>query len=100
MKRSGIEDQLLMMLEYWREYRTYFDIGQARGISESAAYRNQMVRKHAGQKQSFSVAGLQGRCCKRTGQGFKAHARYLDTRNRNRIVRALKRKTFSGKQSS
>jgi hypothetical protein len=35
-----IEDQLLMMLEYWREYRTYFHIGQARGISESAAYRN------------------------------------------------------------
>ncbi len=24
----------------WREYRTYFHIGQARGISESAAYRN------------------------------------------------------------
>jgi len=36
----GIEDQLLMMLEYWREYRTYFHIGQAYGISESAAYRN------------------------------------------------------------
>ena len=36
----GIEDQLLMMLEYWREYRTYFHIGQTYGISESAAYRN------------------------------------------------------------
>jgi Helix-turn-helix of DDE superfamily endonuclease len=35
-----IEDQLLMMLEYWREYRTYFHIGQAYGLSESAAYRN------------------------------------------------------------
>ena len=35
-----IEDQLLMMLEYWREYRTYFHIGQTRRISESAAYRN------------------------------------------------------------
>jgi Helix-turn-helix of DDE superfamily endonuclease len=35
-----IEDQLLMMLEYWREYRTYFHIGQTYGISESAAYRN------------------------------------------------------------
>ena len=32
-----IEDQLLMMLG---EYRTYFNIGQARRISESAAYRN------------------------------------------------------------
>jgi Helix-turn-helix of DDE superfamily endonuclease len=36
----SIEDQLLMMLEYWREYRTYFHIGQAYGLSESAAYRN------------------------------------------------------------
>ena len=36
----SIEDQLLMMLEYWREYRTYFHIGQTYGISESAAYRN------------------------------------------------------------
>jgi hypothetical protein len=35
-----VEDQLLMMLEYWREYRTYFHIGQTYGISESAAYRN------------------------------------------------------------
>src|SRR6478735_2970118 len=34
-----IEDQLLMMLEYWREYRTYFHIAQTHGISESAAYR-------------------------------------------------------------
>ena len=38
--RLRIEDQLLMMLEYWREYRTYFHIGQAYRISESAAYRN------------------------------------------------------------
>jgi hypothetical protein len=36
----SIEDQLLMMLEYWREYRTYFHIAQTYGLSESAAYRN------------------------------------------------------------
>src|SRR4029077_12999981 len=35
----SIEDQLLMMLEYWREYRTYFHIAQTHGISESAAYQ-------------------------------------------------------------
>jgi len=35
-----IEDQLLMMLQYWREYRPYFHIGQAYRISESAACRN------------------------------------------------------------
>jgi hypothetical protein len=33
-----IEHQLLMMLENWREYRTYFHIGRACGISETAAY--------------------------------------------------------------
>src|SRR6201984_1064179 len=34
-----IEDQLLMMLEYWRGYRTYFHIGQSYGLGERAAYR-------------------------------------------------------------
>lgn len=37
------EDQILMTLEYWREYRTYFHIGQAWGVNESTAYR--IVRK-------------------------------------------------------
>lgn len=34
-----IEDILLITLEYLREYRTYFHIGQSYGISESAAYK-------------------------------------------------------------
>ena len=34
-----IEDQLLMTLEYLREYRTYFYIGQSYSISESSAYK-------------------------------------------------------------
>lgn len=32
-------DQLLLMLEYNREYRTYFHIAQSYGLSESNAYR-------------------------------------------------------------
>jgi hypothetical protein len=36
----SIEDRLLMALEYLREYRTYFHLGQSYGISESACYRN------------------------------------------------------------
>lgn len=36
----GMEDRLLMTLEYWREYRTYFHIAQEFGISESTCYRN------------------------------------------------------------
>ena len=34
-----LEDQLLMSLEYIREYRTYFHISQSYGLSESSAYK-------------------------------------------------------------
>ncbi len=34
-----IEDKILMTLEYWREYRTYFHLGSSWGINESTAYR-------------------------------------------------------------
>ena len=37
-----LEDRLLMALEYWREYRTYFHLGQSYGLSESQA--NKIVR--------------------------------------------------------
>ena len=37
--KLSIEDQLLLALEYLREYRTYFHIGKSYGISESAAYK-------------------------------------------------------------
>lgn len=33
-----VEDQLLMALEYLREYRTYFHLGGSYGLSESAAW--------------------------------------------------------------
>ena len=34
-----IEDQILMVLEYLREYRTYFHLGATCGVNESTAYR-------------------------------------------------------------
>lgn len=34
-----IEDQLLLALEYIREYRTYFHVSQSYGVSESSAYK-------------------------------------------------------------
>jgi hypothetical protein len=37
--KLSIADQLLMTLEYLREYRTYFHISQSYGISESSAYK-------------------------------------------------------------
>ena len=38
-----LENQVLMTLEYLREYRTYFHIGQSWGINESTSYR--IIRK-------------------------------------------------------
>jgi hypothetical protein len=35
----SIENQLLMSLEYLREYRTYFHLGQSYGVSESSCYK-------------------------------------------------------------
>ena len=35
-----LADQLLMCLEYMREYRTYFHVGNDYGISESTCFRN------------------------------------------------------------
>ena len=37
--KLSIEDQLLMALEYIREYRTYFHIATNYAISESVAYK-------------------------------------------------------------
>jgi hypothetical protein len=45
-KRGGspnkltVEEQLFMTLEYWREYRTYFNIAKSRGIKENTCFRN------------------------------------------------------------
>ena len=41
--KLSVEDQLLITLEYWREYRTYFHIGRSWGIHESTVCR--IVRK-------------------------------------------------------
>lgn len=38
-----VEDQLLVALEYWREYRTQFHIGVSRGLHETTVGR--IVRK-------------------------------------------------------
>jgi len=37
--KINLEDQVLMTLEYWREDRTYFHIGQSWGVTESTACR-------------------------------------------------------------
>ena len=37
--KLSLENMLLMALEYLREYRTYFHIGQNYGVSERYAYK-------------------------------------------------------------
>ena len=51
-------DQVLMMLEYNREYRTYFHIAQSYGLSESNAYRCiKRVEELLVRSGSFSLPG-------------------------------------------
>lgn len=37
--KLGLEHRILIALEYWREYRTYFHIGSSWGMSESTVCR-------------------------------------------------------------
>lgn len=37
--KLGLEDRILVALEYWREYRTYFHIGSSWGSSEATVCR-------------------------------------------------------------
>jgi len=37
--KLSIPNQILLTLQYWREYRTYFHIAQDWGIHEATAYR-------------------------------------------------------------
>lgn len=37
--KLSLEDQVLMTLEYWREYRTFFHIARSWGLHESSVWR-------------------------------------------------------------
>lgn len=54
----GVEDRLLMTLEYLREYRTYFHLGKSYGLSESTCYRNcRWIEDTLIKSQAFSLPG-------------------------------------------
>ena len=54
----SIEDRLLLTLEYLREYRTYFHLGQSYGLSESACYRNcRWIEDTLIKSKTFSLPG-------------------------------------------
>jgi Helix-turn-helix of DDE superfamily endonuclease len=44
----SVENQLLMMLEYWREYRTYFHIGQGDLVGDAAHLTADFMRRSFG----------------------------------------------------
>jgi hypothetical protein len=56
--KISLEDQILMTLEDWREYRTYFHIGQSWGVTESTACRIiRKVEKSLSQARVFTLPG-------------------------------------------
>ena len=58
------EDQLLMTLMYWREYRTQFHIGQTYDLSESAVCRTiNKIENALMQSGQFTLPGKKRLCC-------------------------------------
>jgi hypothetical protein len=56
--KTSLEDQVLMTLEYWREDRTYFHIGQSWGVTESTACRIiRKIEKILSQSRVFTLPG-------------------------------------------
>jgi Helix-turn-helix of DDE superfamily endonuclease len=54
----SLEDQLLMSLQYWREYRTYFHIGLSWGVAESVVCRTvQKIENLLIKSNAFHVPG-------------------------------------------
>ena len=57
--KLSMEDTLLMALEYLREYRTYFHLGQSYGVSESSAFKSiRFVEDTIIKHKDFALPGL------------------------------------------
>ena len=57
--KLSVEEQILVTLEYWREYRTYFHIGTSWGVSESTVCR--IVNRIENQLMASGAFRLQGK---------------------------------------
>jgi len=56
--KLSLEDKLLMSLEYWREYRTYFHISKSYGIAESNCWETvRWVENTLIKNKTFHVPG-------------------------------------------
>jgi hypothetical protein len=92
----SIEDQVLMMLSYWREYRTYFHVGQTYGLSEKPNLSHyQMVRRYAEKQQTFQSSGPQSRLFQYARLWSRADR---CDRNAHRAPQKRQRRYYSGKK--
>jgi hypothetical protein len=64
--KFSVEDQLLIAMEYWREYRTQFHIGQSWGIHETTVGR--IVRKVEHQLMQSGAFSLPGKKALKSSQ--------------------------------
>jgi hypothetical protein len=56
--KLSLEDQVLMTLEYWREYRTFFHIANSWGVHESSVCRTiRRVEDILSKSKAFSLPG-------------------------------------------
>ena len=63
----SLENQLLMTLQYWREYRTYFHIGLSWGVDESVVCRTvHKIEDLLSKNKSFHVPGKKKLCARGT----------------------------------
>ena len=72
----GVEDQLLMTLEYWREYRTLFHIATSWGTSESTVCRT--VKRVETQLAACGYAHLPGKKALKPGEDLDLQVIIVD----------------------
>ena len=94
--KLSIEDQILVALEYWREYRTYFHIATDKGISESTACR--IVHRIEAQIMASGLFRIPGK--RQLVQGFSRPELVVIDVTETPIERPKKRQkqTYSGKK--
>ncbi|WP_051188727.1 IS5 family transposase [[Leptolyngbya] sp. PCC 7376] len=64
-RQLSFENQLLLTLEYLREYRTYFYIAQSWGLHESTVCRTvQKTEKILSQREEFHLPGMKKWHCR------------------------------------
>ena len=65
--KLSLENRLLMALQYWREYRTYFHLGLSWGIDESVVCRTvHQIEQRLLTSQAFHVPGKKQLCAEDT----------------------------------